>query len=242
MGIPDLSTLCTEYDVETGFPVSAGVTFDPFQLEIAFPGGGKLSGVMSAPTQAAFDILGQLNSALMPLQPVFDIIDAVMSVKKVFDAVASNPFSIASALPDLLKKVDIIAGFIPQLAVPKMLLGTIDVIIASLASLKVELQALADAQLRISAATAKAEAIGGSVAINMAIVTSCAQSQLDMQVNILQKKAAPLNRLIGILNILAGIVGIELPSIDGGGGISELVDALDSVIDAMTTVRSAIPV
>lgn len=243
MPIPPLESLCTEIDIETGFPVSLGVTFDPFELAITFPGGVKLQSVMGDPRQAAFDLMGQVNTALMPLQPFFDIIDALMFAKKIFEAVASNPFSIASALPDFLKIIDKLLGYIPAVSVPKLIGSFIDAVIAVAVSLKCELQAIANVQLKIDAAQAQAESLGGSVQASMNVVLACGRAQLGAQLNVLQKKMAPLNRLLGILNMLGSVVGLpELVSFDLTGNPSDCLEALDAVIEALTTVRKAIPV
>lgn len=243
MAIPAIDVLCIELDPATGFPASYGVNFDPFDLKITFPGGVKLEAVMEDPRQAAFKLLAQLMAALMPLQPIFDIFDAILIVKKVFDAISSNPFSIAGVLPEFFKIVDKLLQYIPALSVPKLIGSIIDVLIAVAVSLKTELAALASAQLRIDAAQVKGDALGGDIQVSMNLVIACGQAQLDTQLNIMKNKTAPLNRLMAILNLLGSIVGLpEIPGFDLTGSPAECVEALDVVIELLTTIRAAIPV
>jgi len=100
MPLPDLETLCVE------------LTVAPQQLSVTFPGGATLTpglpdlGIPD-PLQLAKQLLGQANTALAPLAPVFNLIDVALAlfnaVKAIPDAIFHlDPSKITDALPEFL--------------------------------------------------------------------------------------------------------------------------------------------
>ena len=241
MALPDITTLCIEIDPDTGLKVGLGLTFDPFDLGITFPGGGKLEAAMEDAQMVPRRLMAQLNPALMPLTPLFDLVDALLLAKKVFDAVKTlNAAKIAAVLPDFAKAVDKLKALVPQVSIPLMILNIIDALLALIQLLKLDLQAMVDFQLKLDAADLRAAELGSA---DLAFITLCGRNQLEAALSVFGKKAAPLNRLIGMLNLLGGIAGLpEIPGLSLSGSASAQLAALDELAAALGRVRAAIPV
>ena len=72
---------------------------------ISFPGGAEIcmtvpSAVPVTESEQLSALFGQLNSALAPLQPVFNIIEAILAIFKCICAIATlNPVRIIRCIP-----------------------------------------------------------------------------------------------------------------------------------------------
>jgi len=177
----------------------------------------------------------------MPLTPLFDLIDVALAVKKVLDKLKSLdvPGTIR-AFPDFVSAVDKLLALIPQTSIPRMLLSTIDVLLAVLNVLRLDFEAIGKVQVPIDTGNARAAALGSA---DLAATLMCSQSQLNARLVLLQARAQPLNRLLGVLNALSGIAGApELPTLSLSGNAQACIDTIDSVTAALRTVRSVIPV
>jgi hypothetical protein len=85
-------------------------------------------------------LMAQANAALAPLVPVFNVIDTVLAlfqaVKAIPDAITHlDPTKITDALPDVAQKASKLLAIVPQLSVPLMIVGLIDVLLAFLGGL-----------------------------------------------------------------------------------------------------------
>src|SRR5688572_26832363 len=99
MPLPPLETLC---DVLAGYPN---------EPTIRLPGGAELRAQLAGLPPSLFEIakslLGQANSALAPLTPIFDIIETINAlhncVKAIPDALGPppDPSKLAGCLPEL---------------------------------------------------------------------------------------------------------------------------------------------
>jgi len=245
MPLAPIDEFCVQLDPTTGFKLEGGlpsVSFDPASLGITMPGGSFLQAAGALPQNTVEVLLGELSAALMPFQPIFDILDVLLLMAKVMEAVKTlNLVKLGKTIPPLLSKIDKLKALVPQVAAPLMIVNTIDLIIAFLGVLKVQLHALIDAQLRVDTANARAVSLG---APQLTLAAACGQSQIDAQLSAMVTVAAPINRLLDLLNTLAGIAGLpELPALGSmSGGVTPATNALDSLVAALTTVRSKIPV
>lgn len=244
MPLPDPSTLCVHVDADTGFPVDAELTFDPFALHVQLPGGLRVDAQsVGGSTDVPRQLLAQLNTALAPLQPAFDLIDFALQAKEVFDAVKTlNAIKIGNAVAKLPAKVDKLKAYVPQLSVPLLVKSVLAVVVARLEVVNLDLTALEAAQVRIDAAQAKAVALPSS---DLAAVADCAQERNDAHLRLLVREAEPLNRLLGIINILCAVVGLpELPplGVDGTVTISEYKAGVAAARAAMEHLSGLLPV
>jgi hypothetical protein len=255
--LPDVSNVCVAIDAETGLDLRLGVDLPTAlaDLKIQLPGGIKLGAKASdgIPNAGAIiaDIMAQINTALGPFAPIFDLIDIALVIVKVFDAVKSlNPIKIADALVGLIKKVDIVAALVPPLSLPLMIRDFIDVLLVFLASLKAQLLVMLSAQVKLDAgfdAVADLQAAGDpdslAIAAQLEAALNCGQANLDAMFAAQKNGAKPLNRLLALIGGLGEAVGVPaLPSLELGGTLEGAVAPIDALIVVLGTVRAAIPV
>jgi hypothetical protein len=117
--------------------------------------------------QLSKQLMAQANAALAPLVPVFNVIDTVLAlfqtVKSIPDAITHlDPTKITDELPDVAQKASKLLAIVPQLSVPLMILGLIDVLLAFLGGLSGQLRALIDQQVRIQHAENRAAELGNA--------------------------------------------------------------------------------
>ncbi len=257
MGLPDISDVCIALDANVGLDIRLGVELNIRldELKITMPGGLKLqakggTGIPN-PGDIVADLLAQLNAALIPFQPIFDIIDILMLVVKVFDAVKSlNPIKIGDVLLKLIAKVDVVAAYVPFLSIPLMIRDIIDALLVLLAGLKAALTVSFNAGLQLDAAALKAQLLIDSgdpdaleIAAQLNLAIDCGRANLDCMFAAQANNAKPLNRLLALLSALMQQVGLpELPTLEMGGDVTVAADAVDVLIVALGTVRAVIPV
>jgi hypothetical protein len=238
MPLPDLETICVE------------LTATPQSLSLTFPGGAEIAvqvpdGGIPDQMQVGKQLMAQASAAMAPLVPVFNLLDTVLAlfktVKAIPDAITSlSPAKITDALPDLITKASKLLKLIPQLSVPLMIAGLIDALLAFLEGLKGQLQVLVDQQARIQQAEARAAELGNA---QLQGVVGCAKHHVEVQMQSLSESAAPVNRLIALVNVFTGLVGLpSLPNLSDLGPDPEAALApLASVVQTLKAIRSSIP-
>jgi len=239
MPIPHLATLCVQ------------LTVTPQRLSVTFPGGAALDAQLPDlgfpdPLQLAKQLMAQANAALAPLTPVFNLIDVVLAlyqaVQAIPDAISHlDPSKIADALPDVGKKAAKLLPLVPQLSIPLMVVGLIDVLLAYLAGLSGQVRALVDQQVRIQRAAARAAALSNA---QLQAVADCAQGHIADQLTSLTESITPVNQLIALVNVFAELAGVsrltDLP--DLGHDAQAALQPLDAAVQNLQALRRAIPV
>lgn len=241
MPLPPLSTLCVEIDPATGYAPGA-VSFDATALGVRLPGGAKLEAVMQPPREVPRFLMLQLSTALAPLQPLFDLVDALLIAKQAFDAVKTlNPVKIGGVVLKFGTAVDKLRALIPQVSVPILVVDVVGLLDAVAQTLKVEVQGVVEAQLRLDDAEATSTSLGGVPALSG--VVACGRAQVDAQLALVQQKTGAFNRLVALLNLLGGAVGLpQIPAIAPGGDAVTMLASLDALAGALARVRAALPV
>lgn len=240
MPLPDLSVACIEIKVGKQ------------DLCVTFPGGAEMCVQMPSvsvpdPSELSKQLMAQANAALAPLMPVFNIIDTVIAlfncVKAIPDALGPppDPSKLAKCLPDVAKKVSKLLKLIPQLSVPLMIVGLIDVLLAFLEGIRGQLKAVIAAQVRIAAAATRAAELGN---VQLSTIVDCANANIEAQMKNLGESAAPVNRLIGVINLFVELAGLpKLPDLSNlGNDAQAALGVLDPLVDQLKAARSAIPV
>lgn len=240
MPLPDLSVACIEIKVGKQ------------DLCVTFPGGAEMCVQMPSvtvpdPSELSKQLMAQANAALAPLMPVFNIIDTVIAlfncVKAIPDALGPppDPSKLAKCLPDVTKKVSKLLKLIPQLSVPLMIVGLIDVLLTFLEGIRGQLKAVIAAQVRIAAAATRAAELGN---VQLSTIVDCANANIEAQMKNLGESAAPVNRLIGVINLFVELAGLpKLPDLSNlGSDAQAALDVLDPLVDQLKAARSAIPV
>lgn len=237
MPLPDLSTVCIELKVTSQ------------ELCVTFPGGAEMCvqipGVPD-PTDVSKQLLAQANAALAPLVPIFNIVDAIIAlfncVKAIPDSLGPppDPTKLAECIPDLAEKIDKLLKLIPQLSIPVLIAGLIDVLLFYLQGLRGQLQSVIAAQARIAAAATRAAELGN---VQLRTVVDCANASMDAYLQNLNEGIKPLSRLVALLNLFLQLAGLSpIPDFKDLGDDAEAALApLDAVIDSLKTVRAGLP-
>jgi hypothetical protein len=192
-------------------------------------------------------MLGQINTALVPLSPFFDILDFIKAITDCVQAIPDclgpppDPSKLLKCIPQLIKVVNKILQKIPPFPIFIMVKGILTVIITGLQGVKLKIQALLAQVARITRAALRATQTGNE---GLHIVLDCANGNMDAQLHNMNLEFAPLNRLIGIINILLELAGQDcIPAIGGIASISaDALAPLDAVIKLLQTIQAAIPV
>lgn len=238
MPLPDMTQLCV------------GLSVTPGEMCVTFPVGNDLcvqwpSLIPPDPTELIKQLFAQMNAAMAPLAPIFNIIDAVVAVFDCVKAIATlNPEEILGCIPNLAEKIDKLLKLIPQLSLPLLIVGFLDALITYLEGTKAQLLRQKAFIERVIAAQSAA-AMPGNVALSKVVL--CALDSIDNFFVFMNEQSAPLNRLIGIVNLFLATIGLGKYCIPNLGSLApELIDpgilALDGIIQLLEILRSLIPI
>ena len=226
-------------------PSTSGASQDQ---QIRFPGGLTLQvmvpQIVPSGLQVTKNLLSQASSALAPLAPLFNLIEAMLAVKDFAEAVPSlltDPTALIQAIVNLIEKISALVSLIPQLSVPVLIVDLFDVVIGALNGVIEELEKVVAQEARIQAAVAKAQEAGNEALLDS---ITCANSINDQVKAGISAGVAPLNPLFGVMNLFLGLIGApEIPSIDNlPNDSSEAIEQLSDLVDALYIARDAIPI
>lgn len=235
--IPAVSGLCTEYPSAPG------------ELCIQMPGGAQLcaqvgfdSGDLTAITAS---VLGSLNASLMPLVPIFNVLDVVKAIFDVVKAVPGligpppDPVGFGKALGHLVQAIDKLVKLLPFMCIPALIKSILDVLINGLLGIKLDIQAMFGAQARLLAAAQKAAALGN---VSLQDIVDCANANLEIMLANKNAAIAPLNRLIGLINFFMDLVGLGcIPVLGSLETLSQaLIEPLDAAVSILQKIRDAL--
>lgn len=223
----------------------------PGEICVTVPGGTQLCASVSVditdPTDHVKELFAQANSALAPLTPIFDLIDfalaafeCVKAIPKLADA-PPNPGPLLDCIPALQEKIDALLRLLPPTSIPLFAREVLDALLLLLISIRSRLQFLIDRLDRIVEAGTRAAAAGN---VQLELILDCATENLDVQLANLNQGLDPVNRLIGILNALLELAGIQV-CIPGITQVDEIAEAalepLDKAIELVQALRDLIP-
>jgi hypothetical protein len=221
------------------------------QCCVTYPGGAPICAQFPRiPTdngEALKNGLAAINTALAPLVPIFNIIDAVIAVfvcvKAIPEAITElDVTTLVECVPDMVEKVSKLLALIPQLALPLLLVEILDCMILALEALKLQLTQIAKEHARIlEAGLAAAEP--GNVALRT--IVDCATLDLNAFLEFANAGIEPLNRLIGLVSAFLGLLGIDalapVAFVTDPDTIEASLTPLTFLIDSFRTVRDYIP-
>lgn len=192
-------------------------------------------------------MFGQINSALAPILPLLDIVDAVTSMTKCIQAVPAalvelDPTKLIECAPRMIEAVAKVANLIPPLSLPATLKGIIDTLIVALEGVKQDLEG-AKLQLdRLLEAGTASQLPGNSPLIAIVL---CARSFYDAVMQHTANTAAPLNRIIGLVNLLLSLIppgNIVVPCVGGLDGAPQpIINLLEKFIQTLKVIKSLLP-
>lgn len=192
-------------------------------------------------------MFGQINSALAPILPLLDIVDAVTSMTKCIQAVPAalvelDPTKLIECAPRMIEAVAKVANLIPPLSLPATLKGIIDTLIVALEGMKADLEG-AKLQLdRLLEAGTASQLPGNSPLI---AIVACAQSFYTAVMQHTANAATPLNRVIGLANLLLSLIppgSLVIPCVGGLDGAPQpVIDILEKFIQVLKVIRAILP-
>lgn len=239
MPLPDLRTFCIDVDAVPG------------DLCITFPGGSEVCVSLPSASPPTLDklvrqLFAQVNTALAPLTPIFNIIDAVVAVFDCVKAISTlDPQKIIECIPNLAEKIAELLALIPQVSLVALVADIVDMLILYFKGLRNQILRQNAYYLRILDAQLAATRPGN---IALARVLPCAREDLDQLLVWQNSSAAPVNRLIGVINLFLEIIGLEkyqIPTISSLIDPEDFEDAvflIDKTIELLVYIRLAIPI
>ena len=237
MELPDLTIFCVPTAVA------------PQDMCIRMPGGGMLcaqvdirTGDVAAITEA---FLAQLNAALTPLQPLFNIIDLLKLVIDCISAIPDclgpppDPTGLLNCIPGLVAALNKLLQMIPQMSIPIMVSDIINLLIYLLLGLRQDLGAILRQLERIAAAATRAATTGN---LQLQVVLDCATGNADAQLENLNASLAPLNRLLGLINTFLKLLDLPcLPTLANLGASDAALGVIDDIIAVLQRIKALFP-
>ena len=210
---------------------------DPFGLTL--PGGVQIERI---------NLMEVIQPALTPLVPFFDIIDTIVAVFNCIKAIPDSlgpppdPTVLAACLPDLAEKVNKLLRLIPQLSLPLLIVGLIDLVIDTLRQARSLLLHLQQQMVQILGTIDRATNLEDA---GIMAIAQCAQANVAQEAANVGKALASLGKLIGLINLFMGMVGgPEVPDLSdlAGRPLDDVIPPIDAIIEALQTARAAVPV
>ncbi len=235
-------------------PQCQGIPDFPDLLEITLPGGATLSQVISAvkavpnSVDMGINLMQQVQPAMAPLIPIFDIVDTMATLFKVVQAIPESlgpPPDITKLtrlFPELNEKMNKLLKLIPQLSVPLMVKGLLDLLIATLHGVRSQLLALNQQMVSVTNAAARASLLSDPELTSIAL---CAQNNIEKQAKNIVQSLAALKNLINLMNLFMQMInGPQIPDFSSltGKPLKEVIEPLNSMITMLKDIRKMVPV
>ncbi len=220
-------------------PICVEIPSLPDPMAITLPGGVSIE---------SLNLMQEIQPALTPLAPLFDIVDTVMAIFDCIKAIPAtigpppDPTALANAIPELAEKVGGLLKLIPQLSLPYTIIGIIDLVIETLREVRDQLLHLQRQIEQISVAMDRAAELEDA---GLMALVSCAQANVAQEAANVGKSLGAMGKLIGLLNAFLGMVGgPQVPDLSDLSGmpLDEIVPPLDALIKTLQDVRAAVPV
>lgn len=206
-----------------------------FGATISFPSSG-----IPDPGDQAAKILTIANAVAAGAQPIFDIIDAALALKKVFDAVKSlDPIAIGNVLGDFFKLLDKLAKYLPPVAIPVFMHDVVKATRIYAEQVKNQVEKIIEEQSAIDVARERATLLQNE---SLGKVCDCTKENLDLQMLALQNNGAPLNRLIALINVLGALAGQDvIPPMTIKQNPAEAIAPLAALVETLRTIENVLP-
>ncbi len=209
---------------------------DPFVVPL--PGGAEIEDIN--PVKA-------LQPALTPLMPFFDIIDALVATYACLKAIPAalgpppDPSALASALPDLAKKLSKLLGLLPQVALPRTIVRIVMLVVATLRIVRDQLVHLQTQLKQIEHVVDRAKQLNDP---RLMAIAACARGNVAQEAANVGKGLASVGRLLGMVNLFMGLIGgPKVPDLSAvsGSSLDESVPRLDELVHVLEGVVALVP-
>ena len=220
-------------------PICIEIPELPDPISITLPGGV---------TMESINLMEQIQPALTPLVPLFNIIDTVVAIFNCVKAIPDtlgpppDPTVLAACIPELAEKVNALLKLIPQLSLPYTIIGIIDLVLDTLRQARSQLLHLQAQMQQITGAIDRATELEDA---GLMAITSCAQANVAQEAANVGKSLASIGKLIGILNLFLGMIGApEVPDLSNLADVplDEAIEPLDAIVEQLQAVRDMVPV
>lgn len=234
MKIPDLNAFCAK-----PAPAATGIC-------IRFPGGAKIclpDAHTGSPIEQVRGLLKLANTALMPLQPFFSVLNVIKAVKDVFDALPgliSDPKALIDAIGKFVKAFGALVALFPQLSVPILVKDILAMVAFLMRAIAKEMEAFAAMEQQIAESASLASRLGLA---SLTAEVSCAQDAFDISMSNFNASLGPIAEILGLVNVLLGLAGLpEIKvALSESGSPSEAIAAMNEIANVLDTAASAIP-
>ena len=238
-------------DVDAIGEACAEISAGPDTLCVTFPGGMEIciqgDPDKLDPSDQVKKLFDTVNTALAPLQPVFTVIDAVISIKDCIEALIDalgpppSPKPIIDCLTKLLALVEKLLKLIPQYSIPLLVAQFLDALIIFVKSFKAQIEHIIDKVARQIETGLRAAELGN---LTLQASVDCTLENLGLELQNMGQQAEPINLLIGTINAFLDIVGLPcIPSLEVPTElVKEALAPFDLLIKILQALRDAIPV
>lgn len=218
---------------------------------IPLPGGAELCVQLPAigipdPQELVIQLFAQLNAALAPLMPVFRILDIVLAIVECIKAIPKcifppNPGPLIDCFQALFAALAEILKLVPPFSLIFTVAAILDCLILFLGGLDATIHAIIEENAAILAAALAPATPGAAFALR------CEKGNLDAYIKNLNESMKPLNRLLGVINLIMTLAGQEeIPLLSSIGSSVEEAEAflvpLDEIVATLRDIRAVIPV
>jgi hypothetical protein len=209
---------------------------DPFSVTL--PGGIEIQD---------FNLMKAIQPALMPLMPLFEIIDVVVAIYNCVKAIPDclgpppDPTALVACLPDLAKKIMKLLQLIPFVSLPITVAHLLDLVIAALREVKEKLQHLQDQLAQIERSIEHGRNLGDA---GLMAILACAQGNVNQEAQNVGKSLASLGKLLAIIGIFMKMIGgPEIPDLAhlNRAPLKAIIAPIDDLVQLLLIVRKAIP-
>lgn len=212
---------------------------------ICLPGGACISGqvpdLFASPDELCRALLGQLQVAIAPLKPAFDIIGTILCIKDTLEAapkIVTQPQEFVEVLNSCIIKIEDLAQLIPQLSAPIFIAQALDLMICILEGFVTELQGILNKAQQIDSLLAMSRGDNDPILQ----IVECANRLNQNRLCAINESMGPLNAILELLNIFLKMIGMDpLPSMsDLDPGASKAITQFRDFIRILKQVRTAL--
>jgi hypothetical protein len=226
----------------------------PNPLEIILPGGINIQSVPSSALPSELDVanalISQMSSVVAPISSIFKIIAVLQAILETLESIPDaisflSPGKITDALQKVQQRVGDLASLIPQLSVPVMIIGFIDLIISYLSAINSELEKIASELEKGDSARQAAESIENPIAqVEFLRIADCIDLQINQRLQAFSSNASAIDVLIGTINTFGSLVNLpEIPVLGNlGSDINSIQINIENTIILLQSIRSTIPI
>ncbi len=202
------------------------------------------------PIELVKQLFAQLNAALTPLTPVFNIIDLVILLVKCVQSIPDGPTEIPpfktlidECIPELPKKLAALLSLIPPLSLPITILGFIDAVILLMEGFILFLNRQISGVLRVVDAETRAAELGSG---SLDLIVDCANENAEIEMNNFNEGLGPLDLIFGLIETFLSIAQIPgltpLPRLtDVGVDPAAALEPVNDFLALIKNIRGLIP-